>query len=102
MYAIDIPPVGGDTLFADQSLALSEMPQGLLQKIQGRLAVHSARMAYAPDGMYGATADVGSDIHMKILTCQSAFETQHHPLIMYHSETGIPTLFGCLGYILWE
>ncbi len=100
LYGIDIPPVGGDTLFADQSLALSEMPQELREKIQGRSAVHSARMAYAPDGMYGVESNVGSDRSMKIQVSPLAYKTQLHPLIRCHSETGIPTLFGCFGYIV--
>ncbi len=99
LYGIDIPPVGGDTLFSDQIYALSEMPKALFRRIEGRFAVHSAKLAYSPDGMYGET-DRGSDRSMSIKPSKSAYETQVHPLIKTHSETGKKSLFGCLGYIV--
>ena len=99
LYGIDIPPVGGDTLFADQIYALSEMPKDLFHQIEGRFAVHSAKLAYAPDGMYG-DSDRSSGRSMLIKSSQSAYETQIHPLVKTHPETGRPSLFGCLGYII--
>ena len=99
LYGIDIPPVGGDTLFSNQICALLEMPKALFRRIEGRYAVHSAKLAYAPDGVYGE-ADRSSDRSMSIKPSQSAYETQIHPLIKTHPETGKPSLFGCLGYIV--
>ena len=99
LYGIDIPPVGGDTLFSDQISALSEMPKDLFRRIEGRFAVHSAKFAYAPDGMYGE-ADRSSDRSMSIKPSHSAYQTQIHPIIKTHPETGKASLFGCLGYII--
>ena len=48
-----VPPSGGDTLYANQAAALAAMPATLRAKIDGKIAVHSARTAYAPDGIYG-------------------------------------------------
>ena len=53
LYGVTIPPTGGDTLFANQHRALEEMPAALRARIEGRVAIHSARAAYAPDGLYG-------------------------------------------------
>ena len=53
LYGIDIPPVGGDTLFVNNHLAFEEMPAELLQKFEGKTAIHSAVMGYAPDGPFG-------------------------------------------------
>jgi taurine dioxygenase len=97
LYGITIPPVGGDTLFANQHLALDAMPAALRARIEGRMAIHSAQKAYAPDGFYGA-ADTGRS--MDIRPSESARATQLHPFIRRHPETGREGLFGCLGYII--
>ncbi|WP_439545563.1 TauD/TfdA dioxygenase family protein [Sandarakinorhabdus sp.] len=97
LYGITIPPIGGDTLFANQHLALDEMPPELRARIEGLVAIHSAQKAYAPDGFYGA-GDKGRS--MDIRPSDAARATQTHPFIRSHPETGRPGLFGCLGYII--
>ena len=99
LYGIDIPPVGGNTSFANQELALAEMPKALRSQIEGRQAIHSAQAPYAPDGFYGER-EKGSDRSMKIVTSDAAYERQRHPLIRRHPETGRDSLFSCLGYII--
>ncbi len=99
LYGITIPPVGGDTLFADQQRALQRMPADLRRRIEGQRAIHSARAGYAPDGMYGE-ADKATDRSMQIVSSESARDTWVHPLIREHPETGTPGLFSCLGYII--
>ena len=54
LYGITIPPIGGDTLFSNQHLALDAMPAELRARIEGLTAIHSAQKAYAPEGFYGA------------------------------------------------
>jgi taurine dioxygenase len=99
LYGITIPPVGGDTLFADQHAALDAMPAELRSRLEGHLAVHSARGGYAPSGMYGA-ADQRTDRSMDIRPSDTAMATQLHPIIREHPETGRLGLFGCIGYII--
>jgi len=99
LYGLRIPPVGGDTLFADQHQALARMPVDLRRRIAGRTAIHSAKGGYAPDGLYG-DADRRTDRSMTIRASERARETQIHPLVRVHPETGVEGLFGCLGYIV--
>jgi taurine dioxygenase len=99
LYAITIPPVGGDTLFADQHAALDAMPSSLRARLEGRMAIHSARGGYAPSGMYGE-ADQRTDRSMDIRPDESAMATRLHPIIRAHPETGRPGLFSCIGYII--
>lgn len=99
LYGVTIPPVGGDTLFANQHLALEKMPAALREKLQGKQAIHSARGGYAPDGNYGL-ADKAGDRSMDIRPGSSALKTQTHPIIRNHPESGLPGVFGCLGYII--
>jgi taurine dioxygenase len=97
LYGKTIPPVGGDTLFTNQYLALEQMPAGLRGRIEGKRAVHSAKNAYAPSGFYGA-GDKGRS--MDIRPSDDAQATQTHPIIRAHPETGRESLFGCAGYIV--
>jgi taurine dioxygenase len=99
LYGITIPPQGGDTLFANQHLALEQMPGSLRRRIEGRHAVHSARNAYAPAGFYGEQ-DRASGRSMDIRPSDDAEATQLHAIISHHPETGREALFGCAGYII--
>ncbi len=96
LYGINIPPLGGDTLFANQHAALDAMPDGLRARIEGKIAVHSAKRAYAPDGAYGDSAKRSMDIRPSA----DADATQLHPFIRAHPETGKLGLFSCFGYII--
>jgi taurine dioxygenase len=98
LYGITIPPVGGDTLFANQHTALDAMPAALRARIEGRYAIHSAKRAYAPDGAYGAQ-DMAKR-SMDIRPSSDADAVQRHPIIRAHPETGRLGLFSCFGYII--
>jgi taurine dioxygenase len=97
LYGITIPPTGGDTLFANQHAALDAMPESMRAKLEGRMAIHSAKRAYAPEGQYGER-DKGRS--MDIRPSRDAEKTQLHPLIRKHPETGREGLFSCFGYII--
>ena len=92
-----IPPVGGDTLFANQYRAWDALPAALKAPLQGRLGVHSARRGYAPQGRYGKD-DVGRS--MAIRYDESALATQLHPIARVHPETGRTALFVSPGYTI--
>ncbi|MEM9014980.1 MAG: TauD/TfdA family dioxygenase [Pseudomonadota bacterium] len=97
LFGIDIPACGGDTLFANQHLALESMPETLRTKIDKQRAIHSARSGYAPDGIYGVD-DKGRG--MDIRPDASAAATESHLLIRKHPETGKEAVYGAFGYII--
>lgn len=97
LYSLTIPPVGGDTLFANQHKALDEMPAQLRARLEGRLAIHSARGGYAREGLYGDNDEGRS---MDIRPSHDALATQLHPIIRRHPETGREGLFSTAGYII--
>jgi len=99
LFGVTIPPVGGDTLFADQHAALDAMPDDLRERLGGKMAIHSARGGYAPDGTYGLD-DQATDRSMAIRPSDVALETQLHPIIHAHPETGEDGVFGCVGYVI--
>jgi taurine dioxygenase len=92
-----IPPVGGDTLFANQYQAWDALPQALKTTLADRQAVHSARLGYAPQGRYGQR-DAGRS--MDIRYDESAMATQLHPIARRHPETGRVALFVSPGYTI--
>lgn len=98
LYGKVIPPEGGDTLFTNQQMALEAMPADLRSRIDGLVAVHSARGGYAPDGTYGD--EDASDRSMQIRPNTDAYATDTHPLIRTHPETGAETLYSVVGYII--
>lgn len=97
LYGNIIPPVGGDTLFANQYAAWDDLPATMKTALKDRKAVHSARKGYAKDGMYGER-DKGRS--MAIRYGDSALKTQVHPLARPHTETGRPALFVSPGYTI--
>ncbi|KCZ53259.1 hypothetical protein HY29_17220 [Hyphomonas beringensis] len=99
LFGITIPPEGGETMFANQYLALEQMPPQLRERIEGKHAVHSARNAYSPEGVYG-DVDKAAGRSMTIMPSADAEATERHDIIRKHPETGRETLFGCAGYII--
>jgi taurine dioxygenase len=99
LYGITIPPIGGNTDFANQKLAYANMPEELRAKLAGKVAIHSAAGAYSPDGLYSdKNAEV--DRSMNIMVSDDARETENHPLVQDHPESGKKGVYGCLGYIV--
>ena len=99
LLAIDIPPVGGDTLFANQVAAFAALPAERREYLRSLTAIHSAKLAYAPDGTYGER-DAAGDRSMAIRPDESANAIQAHKLIRRHPETGEEAIFSTLGYII--
>ena len=97
LNAIDIPPSGGDTLFANQHAAWDALDPERQAELADLVAIHSARIPYAPDGTYGAR-DKGRS--MDIRPSEAALATQAHPLVPAHPETGRRGFYSTLGYIV--
>ena len=99
LRAVEIPPVGGDTFFADQHAACASLPSALRARLEGRLGIHSAKLPYSPDGAFGK-ADQAAGRSMDIRASEEAFEEFRHPILRPHPETGEETVFSTLGYII--
>lgn len=97
LYGNVIPPVGGDTLFANQYAAWETLPKGLRRAVEGRKGIHSARNGYSRQGAYGEK-DQGRS--MAIRFDDSALATQSHPIGRVHPETGRTALFVSPGYTI--
>ncbi len=94
-----IPNQGGDTLFANQHLALEKMPSSLRKKLEGKNAIHSALIPYSPGGGYG-DKDREMGRSMDIRASHEAFSKQLHPIIKEHPETKREGIYGTIGYTI--
>ena len=99
LYAREVPPFGGDTLFANQYLAYETLSEGMRSMLDGMVAVHSAEYAYS----IRATAKrYTSDRAMKLYQDRDdeAYEEMEHPVVRTHPETGRKALFTSPVYTL--
>jgi taurine dioxygenase len=99
LRSVTLPPIGGDTLFANQHQALEQMPPALRSQLEGKQAIHSAKLPYSPDGAYG-DADKAAGRSMDIRPSEAALAEQRHPLLRPHPETGRMGVFSTIGYIV--
>jgi taurine dioxygenase len=88
LYAIEVPPYGGDTLFANQYLAYETLSDGMKKMLSGMRALHSDRKVAGPaanKNAYRATK-VREDADWR--------ETvSAHPVVATHPETGRKLLY---------
>ena len=87
LHAIDVPPYGGDTLFADQQAAYDRLSDGLKATLQGMTAIHTASKEYGADGY---SAAVRQSMDAKAAPDAPEYE---HAVIRTHPETGRKGLF---------
>ena len=88
LYAIDVPPYGGDTLFANQYAAYEALSPGMKRMLEGLTALHSARGPFGPQGR-----SKNNWKNMQVETSERAYEETEHPVIRTHPETGRKMLF---------
>lgn len=88
LYAIEIPPVGGDTLFASMTAAYDALSPAFKAKLDSLRAVHdfavAAGTSYSPDAVE-----------------QGDFDGRNrclHPVVIAHPETGRKALFVNPGF----
>jgi taurine dioxygenase len=97
LYGNVIPPVGGDTLFANQYDAWDALSPEMKSLLRDKQGIHSARRGYARDGMYGEK-DKGRSMAIKF--DDSALATQLQPIARVHPETGRTALYVSPGYTI--
>lgn len=87
LVARELPPSGGDTLFASMGAVYDSLSDGLKAALAGLRAVHSADHIYGPGGAYSAT-DQASDLKGQELKTRAV-----HPVVIRHPVTGRRLLY---------
>lgn len=81
LSAVEIPPVGGDTLFANMNLAYEKLPDKLRERVTGLTAVHDIARVFAK-----RLGKKPEELHDK-------YPPQEHPVIRTHPETGLRAIY---------
>jgi taurine dioxygenase len=93
LYAIEVPPYGGDTGFAHQAAAYDALSSGMKRMLEGLRAVHTDRMVAGPQSGRNAYRST------KVREDDSWRETvSTHPVVRTHPETGRKMLFVNAAY----
>lgn len=89
LYGSDIPPYGGDTLFANLYQAYDNLSPTMKQVCEGLQAVHSAERGYGP--AMKAVHDLYEN--MEVINSEEALKTYCHPMVRTHPVTGKKALY---------
>ena len=87
LYAVDIPPEGGDTFFADMTAAYDVLPDGVKQKIDGKRAFHSYTINYKANESGAAARPNLTEEQL------ASLKDVLHPIVRTHEDTGRKALF---------
>lgn len=81
LKAVEVPAVGGDTLFANMVLAYELLPDDVKEMITGRVAVHDIARVFA--GRLNKSAE----------ELRERYPPMEHPIVRSHPETGESVLY---------
>jgi taurine dioxygenase len=95
LYAVDVPAWGGDTVWSSMTAAYDALDTHTQASLDRVTAVHTARDAYSPK-MQALHSGLSA---MTIVCDDEANDTQLHPLVTTHPETGRNVLFFNRGYV---
>ncbi|GAC1574594.1 MAG: TauD/TfdA family dioxygenase [Novosphingobium sp.] len=87
LVARELPPTGGDTLFASMGAAYDSLSAGLKATLETLKAVHSADHIYRPDGYYAQT-DMADEMRGHDQVTRAV-----HPVVIRHPVTGRKVLY---------
>jgi taurine dioxygenase len=88
LYSIEVPPFGGDTLFANMHMAYETLSDGMKAMLDGLRAVNSAA------ARKGGGRAAGNSFQSVKLVAQDKMNLEAtHPIVRTHPETGRKALY---------
>ena len=93
LYSVQVPKVGGDTLFADQEQAYDELPEAMKNRIDGLITLNVYGNRDDPDPQSRTTAPPVTEMQKRK---RGAFLIRH-PLVRRHPYTGRKALYAVSG-----
>lgn len=88
LAARQLPPVGGDTMWASTTAAYRALSEPMKRFLEGLEAVHDFAYAFTAEGLAGSQA--GRETYDKAVAANPPVT---HPVIRTHPETGEPCIF---------
>ncbi len=89
LYAVETPPSGGDTLFANQYLAYETLSDDIKKTLHDLIGVNTSTKADASKTREDRMRDSGDEL--KVLVSK-------HPVVRTHPETGRKSLYVNIGH----
>ena len=92
LYAVEVPPTGGDTCFAGVQAAYDALAPAMKDRLEGLTARHDSAHVFAPSEeirLSHATGRGDADYVQRAASYPSAV----HPVVLAHPETGRKCLF---------
>jgi len=90
LYAREVPPVGGDTMFASQYTAFERLTPALQDTLLNLWADHSSRHVFGQASAY----------QEKFNNAEAATQDSVHPVVIEHPLSGRPALYVNLAFTL--
>lgn len=93
LYAVEVPPKGGDTLFADATAAYEALSPAMRASLESWQGIYSPKLVHGQGGDYKTVAakkNLGGAYGGDAGFAESEVE---HPLIRTHEETGNKSIF---------
>ena len=88
LLAREVPPVGGDTMFASMIAAFDALSDGLKRTLETLRAEHSSRHVFGPNAAYQ-----GNDLKGRLGNAELATQDAVHPVVIRHPDTGRKALY---------
>ena len=88
LYATELPPHGGDTLFADMRAAYRTLSDGMKAMLDGLVAVFSNERTYGPNA-----ERFRHGVKQMEVAQQNSITRVEHPVVRTHPETGVKALY---------
>ena len=93
LQAVELPPIGGDTLFANQHLAWDRLSEGLKQTLSGLRVICTAGKAKVAASRTARIAEKGKVVNADAMQAS-------HPVVRTHPETGRKSLYASPGHVI--
>ncbi len=88
LYAAELPPAGGDTIFANTYLTYEALSPGLQAMLEPMMAMHSARRGFGEAGLKRGLRGISNEVEDT-----RVYAEVEHPVVRTHPETGRKILF---------
>jgi taurine dioxygenase len=91
LVARELPPRGGDTMFADMAAAYDALDEETKEKLEGLEAVHSSKHIFGGESAYKQTGDVNG--RLGNAQAADALDDAVHPVVITHPLSGRKILY---------
>ncbi|MCZ6886849.1 MAG: TauD/TfdA family dioxygenase [Gammaproteobacteria bacterium] len=92
LYSLEVPPIGGDTIFTSMYAAYEALSDGMKETLSTLNGVHSSRH------VFGASAKRPGDLNDRLGNAELATQDAIHPVIITHPRSGQKALYVNPGF----